>query len=122
MPVDAKTVRYGLGGIRGTGQSAIQSILEARKERPFKDLYDFCRRVDKRLVNRRAIEAMVRAGAYDALEANRASVLATVGRAIEAAEQAERQASQVSLSGSRRPRRMPRSRWCLRSPGTCARA
>ena len=99
VPVDAKTVRYGLGGIRGTGQSAIESILEARKERPFKDLYDFCRRVDKRLVNRRAIEAMVRAGAYDALEANRASVLATVGRAIEAAEQAERQASQVSLFG-----------------------
>jgi DNA polymerase-3 subunit alpha len=98
-PVDLKTVRYGLGGVRGTGQGAIESILEARKQGTFKDLYDFCRRVDKRLVNRRCTEALVRAGAFDALEKNRASLLATVGRAIEAAEQAERQASQTSLFG-----------------------
>jgi len=50
-------------------------------------------------VNRRAIEALVRAGAFDSTEPNRASVLATVGRAMEAAEQAERQAAQVSLFG-----------------------
>jgi DNA polymerase-3 subunit alpha len=97
--VDLKTVRYGLGAVRGTGQSAIESILEARRQGAFKDIYDFCRRVDKRLVNRRCAEALVRAGAFDAIERNRASLLATVGRAIEAAEQAERQASQTSLFG-----------------------
>ena len=99
VPVDRQTIRYGLGAIRGTGESAVQSIVEARKAGAFLDLFDFCRRVDKRVVNRRAIEALVRAGAFDSAESNRASVLATVGRAMEAAEQAERQAAQVSLFG-----------------------
>ena len=99
VPIDRQTIRYGLGAIRGSGESAVQSIVEARKTGAFLDLYDFCRRVDKRLVNRRAIEALVRAGAFDTVESNRASVLATVGRAMEAAEQAERQAAQVSLFG-----------------------
>ncbi len=99
VPVDTKTVRYGLGGVRGTGESAVLALLEARKQGPFTDLFDFCRRVDKRIVNRRTAEALVRAGAFDALEANRARLLASVGRAIEAAEQAERAASQNSLFG-----------------------
>jgi len=99
VPLDLKTVRYGLGGVRGTGQGAIESVLAARKAGPFKDLFDFCRRVDKRLVNRRCVEALIRAGAFDALEPNRASLLASAGRAIEAAEQAERAASQTSLFG-----------------------
>jgi DNA polymerase-3 subunit alpha len=99
VPVDAKTVRYGLGGVRGTGQSAIESILQARQAGPFTDLFDFCRRVDKRMVNRRCIEALVRSGAFDGGNANRATLLASAGRAIEAAEQAERAASQTSLFG-----------------------
>jgi DNA polymerase-3 subunit alpha len=99
VPVDLKTVRYGLGGVRGTGRGAIESILQARKAGPFTDLFDFCRRVDKRVVNRRCIEALVRAGAFDGVQANRASLLASTGRAIEAAEQAERAASQSSLFG-----------------------
>jgi DNA polymerase-3 subunit alpha len=103
VPVDLKTVRYGLGGVRGTGRAAIDSIVEARgggrSAVPFTDLFDFCRRVDKRMVNRRCVEALVRAGAFDAINPNRASLLASTGRAIEAAEQAERAASQTSLFG-----------------------
>jgi DNA polymerase-3 subunit alpha len=99
VPVDLKTVRYGLGGVRGTGRAAIESIVEARKAGVFTDLFDFCRRVDKRLVNRRCIEALVRAGAFDGANPNRASLLASTGRAIEAAEQAERASSQNSLFG-----------------------
>jgi DNA polymerase-3 subunit alpha len=99
VPVDRNTVRYGLGAVRGTGESAINAILEARAGAPFRDLFDFCSRVDKRIVNRRAVEALVRAGAFDGLDANRARLLASVARALEAAEQAERQASQVSLFG-----------------------
>ncbi|MGH8704120.1 MAG: DNA polymerase III subunit alpha [Burkholderiales bacterium] len=98
-PVDAKTVRYGLGAIRGTGESAIGAILEARASGAFANLSDFCRRVDKRIVNRRVVEALVRAGAFDCIDPNRARLLASVGRALEAAEQAERQASQTSLFG-----------------------
>ena len=99
VPVDGRTIRYGLGAVRGTGQGAIENIIAARKEAPVQSLFDFCSRVDKRLVNRRVLEALIRAGAFDAIDANRARLLASAGRAFEAAEQAERQASQVSLFG-----------------------
>jgi len=103
VPVDAKTIRYGLGAVKGTGESAIGAILAARKDGPFRDLFDFCARLDKRSVNRRTVEALVRAGAFDCLHADhaqRASLLASVGVALEAAEQAERNAKQVSLFGA----------------------
>ncbi|MDP2794171.1 MAG: DNA polymerase III subunit alpha [Sulfurisoma sp.] len=99
-PVDATTIRYGLGAIKGTGESALGSILKARNGDnggPFADLFDFCRRIDKRVVNRRVIEALIRAGAFDALDANRAKLLASAGIALEAAEQAERNAMQSGL-------------------------
>jgi DNA polymerase-3 subunit alpha len=100
VPVDGKTIRYGLGGIKGTGEAAIGAIVAARAAGgPFSDLFDLCRRVDKRVVNRRALEAMVRGGAFDAMTDHRASLLATVPRAMDAAEQAERHAQQVSLFG-----------------------
>src|SRR4051794_12115371 len=97
LPVDAERVRYGLGAVRGTGQAAIEAIVQARDAGAFLDLFDFCHRVDKRMVNRRVVESLVRAGAFDALDSHRARLLASVGRALEAAEQAERAASQSSL-------------------------
>jgi DNA polymerase-3 subunit alpha len=66
---------------------------------PFKDLFDLCERVDKRIVNRRVIEALIRGGAFDAIDDHRARLLASVGIALGAAEQAERNAQQVSLFG-----------------------
>ena len=101
-PVDAKTIRYGLGAIKGTGESAIGAMQRARegvngKAGDFTDLFDFCKRIDKRVVNRRVIEALVRAGAFDSIEENRARLMASVGIALEAAEQAERDALQVGL-------------------------
>jgi DNA polymerase-3 subunit alpha len=98
-PVDAKTIRYGLGGIKGTGQGAIEAIVAARASGPFADLLDFCRRVDRQQLNRRVVEALVRAGAFDALNPNRASVLASVGCALDAAEAAAASAGQASLFG-----------------------
>jgi DNA polymerase-3 subunit alpha len=100
-PVDASTIRYGLGGIKGTGQGAIEAILKARATGgPFTDLFDLCARVDKHLVNRRVVEALVRAGALDRLPEDRATQLATVGRAIEAADSAAALAGQASLFGA----------------------
>ena len=100
-PVDARTIRYGLGAIKGTGESALGAILRAREgassSGPFVDLFDFCRRIDKRTVNRRVIEALIRAGAFDSLDSHRAKLLASVGVALEAAEQAERNAMQSGL-------------------------
>jgi DNA polymerase III subunit alpha len=99
-PVDGKRIRFGLGGIKGTGQAAIEAIVAARESGgPFADLFDFCRRVDKRAVNRRAVEALVRAGAFDAIDPRRASLFATVGMALDHAEKTARTASQTSLFG-----------------------
>ncbi|MCK9380093.1 MAG: DNA polymerase III subunit alpha [Sulfuritalea sp.] len=99
-PVDGKTIRYGLGAIKGTGESALSVILKARDGGDggaFRDLFDFCRRIDKRVVNRRVIEALIRAGAFDAIDDHRAKLLASAGVALEAAEQAERNAMQGGL-------------------------
>ncbi len=97
VPVDRTTIRYGLGGIKGTGEGAINEILRARKAGPFADLFDFCRRVNLQIVNRRTLEALIRAGAFDRLHPNRASVLASVALAVTAAEQAHTAAGQNSL-------------------------
>src|SRR5437764_450649 len=98
-PVDAERIRYGLGAVRGTGEAAIQAMVRARSDVPFADLFDFCRRVDKRHLNRRVVEALVRTGAFDSLDPHRARLLASVGGALEAAEQAERAVGQSSLFG-----------------------
>ncbi len=70
-----RTMRYGLGAVKGTGQGAVEDIIRARQEGgPFRDLFDFCRRVDKHSVNRRTIEALIKAGfAFDGIEPNRAA-------------------------------------------------
>lgn len=96
----AQQIRYGMGAVKGSGHNAIESIVNAREAcGPFTDLFDFCKRVDKRQVNRRTIESLIRAGAMDCLKQDRAALLATVDYALEAAEQAEAAANQVSLFG-----------------------
>jgi DNA polymerase-3 subunit alpha len=96
----ATQIRYGMGAVKGSGQNAIENIVAARKaDGPFASLFDFCKRVDKRQVNRRTIESLIRAGAMDCLKQDRAVLLATVDYAMEAAMQAEAAANQVSLFG-----------------------
>ncbi len=90
-------IRYGLGAIKGTGHNAIEAIIAARQGQPFTDLFDFVKRVDKRQINRRTIESLIRAGAFDSLGVNRGILLASVGLAMDCAEQAEAAANQVSL-------------------------
>ncbi len=96
----AKQIRYGLGAVKGSGQNAIEAILAARREKPFTDLFDFVKRVDRRQINRRTIEALIRAGAFDCFQVDRAVLMASVGFAMECAEQAEASANQVSLFGA----------------------
>ena len=99
-PVDKKRIRYGLGAVKGTGEGAITHIIEERdKNGPYQDLFDFCHRVDNRIVNRRVVESLVRAGAFDSVDDNRAALLASVGLALESAEQASRGANQTNLFG-----------------------
>ena len=96
----ATMIRYGLGAVRGTGENAIMEIVRARADGPFKDLFDFCARIDRRVVNRRAIEALIRAGAFDSIHGgwdSRSTLLASLPRAVQSAEQAAASANQVSL-------------------------
>jgi DNA polymerase-3 subunit alpha len=93
-------IRYGLGGVKGSGQNAIEAIVAARKSGgKFKDLFDFCKRVDKKQINRRTIESLIRAGAMDCFGVDRAVLMASVSFAIEVADQAAAAANQVSLFG-----------------------
>lgn len=80
-------VVYGLGAIKGLGEGPIASILAARKEKPFTDLFDFCARTDARKLNKRALEALIKSGAFDTLGENRWVLLKALPEAIKAAEQ-----------------------------------
>ena len=100
VAIDRKTVQYGLGAVKGTGHGAIENIVAARASGgAFSDLLDFVKRVDRHTVNRRAMEALIKAGAFDAIEPNRAALLASLPQAIELADKAERDKQQVSLFG-----------------------
>jgi DNA polymerase-3 subunit alpha len=96
----ASAIRYGFGAVKGTGQGACEAIMAERATNgPFKSVFDFAKRVDRKQVNRRVMEGLARAGAFDCVHPDRASVLATVPRAIEWAEAQAASASQVSLFG-----------------------
>lgn len=91
---DDKSIVYGLGAIKGIGKPVIESIIDARsKGGAFKDLYDLCARVDAKKVNRRALEALVRSGALDDLGVHRASLIASIDLALDAANQQHRNAA-----------------------------
>ncbi|WP_339806155.1 DNA polymerase III subunit alpha, partial [uncultured Marinobacter sp.] len=88
---DEGQVVYGLGAIKGLGEGPIQSIVEARQEGgAYKDLFDFCRRVDLKKVNKRALEALIRSGAMDKLGPGRAQLMASIEKAIQQADQQSR--------------------------------
>ena len=89
--IDAHAIRYGLGAIKGVGRSACEAIVAARVERgTFRDLGDFCRRVDPGKLNKRVLEALILAGAMDALAPHRAILMAQLPEAVKAAEQQQR--------------------------------
>ena len=105
-PVADDRIRYGLGAVKGTGAGAIEAIVAAREGRgahegqgggPFRSLFDFCARVDRQRVNKRVVEALIKAGAFDTLHADRATALASVGLAFDWAETQAANAMQVGL-------------------------
>ncbi len=106
-PVSDQLIRYGLSAIKGTGQQAVEAIVAAREGRgvgpsgavagPFKSLFDFCLRVDRSRVNKRSVEALIKAGAFDSIELNRASLQASVDLAFEFAAAALANANQAGL-------------------------
>jgi DNA polymerase-3 subunit alpha len=99
--VGERRLRFGLGAIRNVGHAAIDSILLARAERPFTDLFDLCERVDLRLCNKRVFEALITSGALDSLGAERSQYWAALDTALHEASlrQQEKESGQVSLFG-----------------------
>jgi len=97
-PVADKVVRYGLGAVKGTGQSAVEAIIEARNEGgPFKSIFDFAARVDRSRINKRTVEALIKAGAFDLLHPERSEVVASIGLAFEYADTQAAHADQGGL-------------------------
>ena len=100
MPGEAgrRRIRYGLGAIKGTGQGAIEALVAAREEGgPFTSLFNFCQRVDKSRCNKRVVEALIKAGAFDSLHPDRAAALASVSLAFDWAETQQANALQGGL-------------------------
>ena len=100
------TVVYGLGAIKGVGEGAIDGILASRdRDGAFRDLFEFCRRIDLRKANRRVLESLIRAGALDRLGANRATLMIQLPLALKMAEQqaAMQEAGQDDLFGMSAP-------------------
>ncbi|MFC3749106.1 DNA polymerase III subunit alpha [Paenibacillus sp. GCM10012306] len=82
---DTGHIRFGLAAVKNVGTLAVENIMELRKERPFDSLLDFCRRVDLRICNKRVIESLVQAGAFDRLPGHRAQLLAMLDETVDAA-------------------------------------
>ena len=133
-PISDKQIRYGLSAIKGSGQQAIEAIVAAREGRgagpsgdvvgPFKSLFDFCKRVDRSRINKRTVEALVKAGAFDALHPDRASLLASVDRAFDFGAAAAANANQGGLfdtggdddhgSSTQEPELVPATPWGIK--------
>ncbi|MFN6994145.1 MAG: DNA polymerase III subunit alpha [Aquincola tertiaricarbonis] len=122
-PIDDKTVRYGLGAIKGTGQGAIEAIVAARAQGgPFRSLFDFCARVDRQRINKRVVEALIKAGAFDKLHPDRASALASVSLALDWADTQAAHADQGGLfdfddshgSSTQEPPLVPAEPWSVK--------
>ncbi len=92
-------IRFGLAAVKNAGRPAIESIVRARQAGgPFASLQDFCERVDTRLLNRRAIESLIKAGAFDTLGARRSQLMAALDKALDQAHQVQRQRASGQVS------------------------
>ena len=92
--VDGNTIHYALAALKGVGAQAVEAIVAARGEKPFADLSDFAGRINPRAVNKRVLESLAAAGAFDALEANRARAFAGVESMLSVAQRTHDTAQQ----------------------------
>jgi DNA polymerase III subunit alpha len=100
---DGDAIRFGLGAIKNVGQNAVEAIMEARRAKgAFRTLYEFCERVPPQALNRRLVESLIRAGAMDGFEGNRAQLFAGVEGAMESGARAarDRERGQTGLFGA----------------------
>jgi DNA polymerase-3 subunit alpha len=85
---DRGRIIYGLGAVKGMGEGPVESIIAGREQGgAYRDIFDFCQRVDSRKVNKRVLEALIRSGAFDSLDVERAVLMVAMPEAVKAAEQ-----------------------------------
>src|SRR5947208_1038994 len=87
---DGDAIRFGMCAIRNVGESAVESVIVARADGPFEFTFDFCERVDLTCVNRRMIESLIRAGAFDGMKGTRSQLFAAIDSAMESGQRAQR--------------------------------
>ena len=101
-PISDSEISYGLGALKGVGHGVIENIIEQRQAKgSYKSLFDFCRRLNLRKVNKRVLEALIKSGAMDSMENNRAMLMADISNATRAAnqQQQDKQSGQFDLFG-----------------------
>ncbi|RJP21586.1 MAG: DNA polymerase III subunit alpha, partial [Deltaproteobacteria bacterium] len=105
-------IRFGLGAVKGLGEGAIESIIEAREERPFESVRDMLARVDLRKVNKRAVESLIKSGGLDSLDVDRGAVFNGLPALIEEAqaEVRRKESGQFSLFGGKAEEKKPAQR------------
>jgi len=96
--VDKKTIRFGLLAVKNVGRGAIESIIHARREGPFKSLEDLCQRIDLRLVNRKVLESLIKCGALDGFNLARAQMAVSLDRIMEFASRMHREKASGQIS------------------------
>jgi len=107
---DAKTIRYGLGAVKGVGRGAVENLVDARaRYGAYRDLAEFCRRIDLQKANKRVLDALILSGAMDALAKNRATLAAQLPECVRAAEQQARDvlSGQNDMFGASSPAAAP---------------
>jgi DNA polymerase III subunit alpha len=122
-PVADTVVRYGLGAVKGSGQSAVEAIIQAREEGgAFTSLFDFCARVDRSRINKRAVEALIKAGGFDWQGVERSSLVASIGLAFDFADSQAAHADQGGLfdfddshaASTQEPELVPADAWDIK--------
>ena len=120
--VVGEAIRFGLAAVKNVGDNAIESIIEAREAKgPYNTLYDFCQRVNLKVVNRRVIESLIKCGAFDTTGETRAQMIASLDDYLEAGQkrQRDREDGQISMFDDieeaiqleYRPRTLPVPEW-----------
>src|SRR5690606_34473272 len=90
--VGERKIFYSLAAIKGVGDAAVDHIVEARAQKPFEGLEDFCERIDPRIVNRRVLESLINAGAMDCFDRDRAAMSAGMDRIMGFAQRTQENA------------------------------
>ncbi|WP_447972429.1 DNA polymerase III subunit alpha [Nitrospira sp. Kam-Ns4a] len=114
--VSADGIRFGLAAIKNVGEGVTEAILEARAEQgPYRSFFDFCHRVDSRRLNKRALECLIKAGAFDSTGARRAQLVAVLDRTVDQAVAAQRAADsgQTSIFAAMESPDLPQGRGVL---------